>query len=699
MFRLIESVIWFILKPTLFVLFLAVLIFHAGTTLAYQENPHEAESGAFFLSHNKSTVRAINHNSHADLDITGMVAKVTLTQEFYNQTDAWVEGVYVFPLPENSAVNFMAMHIGERRIVAKIKEKQEAKKIYQKAKSEGKKAALTVQQRPNIFTQKVANIPPGESIKVEIRYLQTVHYDMGKFSLRFPMTITPRYMPGNTLKDFNAEESFSGNVNGWALPTSQVSDAQKISPYYNKNNANSISFTILLDGGLDLETIASPSHSVLSQRINNSQYRVRTQQPSIKMDRDFELSWSPGASQSPKAAIFHEKLNQHSFIQLMMLPPQVASSDYLEARELILIVDTSGSMQGNSIVQARESVKLALQQLRANDSFNLIEFDSNHRLFRSNAVSASPENIRSAIAFVESLKADGGTNMAPAIEAALNMPGTEKLKQIVFITDGSVGNENQLFKLIHQKLGNARFFTVGIGSAPNSFFMRKAAQFGRGTFTHIGSAQQVSERMLALFQKLESPVITNLKVQWPDGLYEEVYPSRVPDLYLGEPLLVSAKFANSPTHDEQIVISGNLAGSPWTRKISVPQPKQTSIVEEKPKSSGIATFWARGKIEHLMDLKTMGEDENKIKPQIIATAVEHQLMSAYTSFVAVEEELSRPASEALKSSAVSLNKPHGQTLPTQAYPATATPAMLNIILGATSFILFILLRLRGRNER
>jgi len=255
------------------------------------------------------------------------------------------------------------------------------------------------------------------------------------------------------------------------------------------------------------------------------------------------------------------------------------------------------------------------------------------------------------------------------------------LRQIVFITDGSVGNEAQLFELIHQKLGQSRLFTVAIGSAPNSFFMRKSAQFGRGTFTHIGDEKEVSEKMSLLFSKLESPVLRNLSIAWPDGISAEVWPQQLPDLYRGEPLLIKAKLSNLD-HSQTVTIKGDLGGNTWQQQLTLNSQHSTST-----NHPGISKLWAREKISALLDEKTRGKSESDIKPQVLSIALQHQLMSPYTSFIAEDKTPARPIKQDITSKLVPNLTPHGQK--TLVYPSTATNAPVNFTLGLIALLLLL----------
>jgi len=632
--------------------------------------------------------------SEVHFNVSGIINHTTLIQSFHNDSQDWVEGIYVFPLPEQAAVNKMRIQIGERIIEGSVHEKKKAKKIYQQAKASGKKASLVEQERPNMFTNSVANIGPGETVKVEIHYIEQVQCDSGIFSLRFPMTITPRYIPGNPQAPKNlpakspeeSEQALTINSDsgwgwGWSHNTDQVPDASRITPFLNPiaatqaNPIHPIKISAEINGGLPLQSVDSAYHNIVTSRHKN-QYSIKLPSGTVPMNQDFVLSWKPMTGQEPEAALFSETIEGEHYSLLMLLPPQHSTQVKTLPKEMIFIVDTSGSMDGVSIKQARQSLLMALDTLNPGDRFNIIEFNSVTKPFYPSAIEASRQNVSSAKGRVQQLQSGGGTEMYPALETALQQTQSEShIRQVIFITDGAVGNEEALFKLIHKKLGNSRLFTVGIGSAPNSHFMRKAAQFGRGTFTHIGEIQEVQEKMSALFSKLDNPVTRNIEVQWPANTDVEMYPKRVQDLYQGQPIFLAAKTGSL---NGTLEIKGLSADKTWQR---------TFKLDKKANQKGVSTFWARQKIADLMDQKTEGRDEAEVREEVIDVALTHQLVSAFTSFVAVEKTPSRPAHENLKSKPVANLRPKGQGPQHYAYPRTATTSLQNILLGLTLLLM------------
>ncbi|MCB1701224.1 MAG: marine proteobacterial sortase target protein [Halioglobus sp.] len=627
-------------------------------------------------------VPALLQSSKARFAISGMIATVVVEQSFRNDSSSAVEGVYAFPLPDDAAVRSMEMVIGERRIIGQIREKSQALKIYEAAKAAGKKASLVEQQRPNLFTNRVAGIGAGERIIVRLEYVQRVTFANGVFSLRFPTTITPRYMPGRPLEQNPEQEpppALAVNPRlGWAVATDQVPDAALVSPLQfpqegdERAPLNPLEISVRLDMGMPLARVEAPYHDIALAR-RASVYHIQLADGVTEMDRDFVLAWQPVSGASPTAALFTEQVAGEYYGLLMVLPPARERAGPAPPREIIFVVDTSGSMGGVAIAQARDSLSRALLELRPEDRFNIIEFNSSHRALYRRPMPASRHHVQQAREFVRLLRADGGTEMLPALRAALDPPregdGMAEqlpLRQVIFITDGAVGNEVALFEEISARLGESRLFTVGIGSAPNSWFMREAARFGRGSHTHIGALEEVGAKMAALFAQLSESSAVNLNVNWPVPV--EACLERLPDLYLGQPLLVAVRFGTEAPAGE-VVVSADIAGQPWRQQIQLSDGADPVTAA---RHDGVASLWAQQKITSLLDGLVLGRDGDAVRAQVLPLALRHRLLSPYTSFVAVEEVVSLPEGARADTVPVLNTRPRGQAPQTFAYPRTAT---------------------------
>jgi Ca-activated chloride channel family protein len=359
-------------------------------------------------------------------------------------------------------------------------------------------------------------------------------------------------------------------------------------------------------------------------------------------------------------------------------------------RDLVFVIDTSGSMHGTSLAQAKRALFTALEGLRPVDRFNIVQFSSTTSALFPASVEASASNLALATRYVAALAANGGTEMLPALEHVLRAPVTEThLRQLVFITDGSVGNEAELIRLIDAELGPARLFTVGIGSAPNGWFMRKAAEAGRGSYTYVSALHEVEEKMQRLVRKLEQPQVTDILVEWPAGNDAAPYPASVPDLYAGEPVMVRARLQAPPRAGDELSVSGQSTSGRWGVQIPLAGSRQ---------HRGIAAIWARGRIEALTDRERAGEDPDAIRRDIVDTALEHHLVSPYTSLVAVDKTPVPDAASPLARERIPNLLPYGQNARAIfGLPATATPLWLHLAAGAVALMLAaVLRRLPGR---
>ncbi|MGZ8853270.1 MAG: marine proteobacterial sortase target protein [Thermoanaerobaculia bacterium] len=646
----------------------ALLLFIAAAAAAANDRPlvtlNLVKSGMMLLKTNNPGlyVPAPAVQTDVDLRVRGMILRGEVTQRFRNPESECVEAIYAFPLPETAAVDRLRMKIGQRVIEGEIKERKAAELVYEQAKSDGRHASLLSQERPNLFTVAISNIGAGEEVVVTIDYQQTVDYKDGAFRFRFPTTIGPRYIPGK-------EVPVVASGTGWSVDTDQVPDASRVTPPVNQpgeQRQNHLRLSVDLDSGVSLSRVESPYFKTDATTLSPSHYLLSlTDAPA---DRDFELVWRPDLGSAPQSALFTEK----DFALLMLMPPARSISSARMPKESIFIIDTSGSMAGPSLQSAKKALLLALDRLSPSDRFNVIEFNSvTHTLF-DHTQPATADVLASAKEWVGQLQSTGGTEMLPALQAALDDSSPMNdgvVRQVIFMTDGDVGNESELFTLIRTKLGRSRLFTVGIGAAPNSHFMRNAARFGRGTFTYIANVSEVQEKMTALFEKLESPVLTNVEVRFDDPA-AEVWPQRVPDLYAGEPVVVAVKFA-SPSG--RVILSGKSGGQEWNEVHSV---AATGV------DSGIGRLWGRMKIEALTD-----EPSDGTRQKIIDLGLEHHLVTQFTSLVAVDVTPASSVSQrACETRAVPVNLPAGWGGMEGSLPQTATPAPLLLIAGALLMI-------------
>jgi len=657
----------------------------------------ETTSGELEITNKESSKQlALLLNTEIDGNVNGLIASIKVKQTFQNNTGDWVNGRYVFPLPQNAAVDSFKVRIGDRVINGLIKEKQEAKRVFQAAKRSGKKASLLEQHRPNLFSISVANIGPHENVITELTFIDQVKFEDNTFSLRLPTTITPRYIPNALIKSSNAEveESLTELINaklseesndqnntisGWATNNNRVTDASSITPPQTHSTGSQTShhFTLSLsvNAGLPLQSITSNTHKIQSNTFGNNDVMVSLSNGHEKMDSDVVLTWQATIGNSPKAAFFQQKFDNAYYSMLMIAPPALNTSLSLP-RDVTFVVDTSGSMSGQSMEQAKEAMHKGLDYLSPNDKFNIIQFNSSHSALFEQNQNVTASSLSQAHSMIDSLSAGGGTEMLEPLEEAFNqITDSAYLKQVIFITDGSIGSESELFTMIKHNVKNARLFMVGIGSAPNTFFMEKAAKFGRGTYTMIDKLNNVNEKMTSLFEKITSPIMRDINVDWSTAEKVEQYPQKVSDLYAGQPLTLVVK---STKPIDQVSVSGKLLNSPWEKSLNLSNNSTT-------KTDNLDAVWARQKVASLMDqLRSSESTLDKIKPEVIKLGITHSIVTKYTSFIAVEQKPSKPTSLVAKQKSVPNLMPKGSTMPA---PQTATPATLLSLLGGLMILL------------
>ena len=451
---------------------------------------------------------------------------------------------------------------------------------------------------------------------------------------------------------------FQEGQEGWAQVHDPVPDRADITPPVldprEHPPTNPVTMTVRLEAGFVLGDVTSSYHAIDIDEMGEGHRTIKLAEGAIPADRDFELVWKPKSGAAPQVGLFQERIGGDDYILAMVTPPVVSGSGETPkvetSREVIFVIDNSGSMGGTSIRQAKNGLLFGLVRLRDNDLFNVIRFDDTFDVLFSNSVPADKKNIARARSFVGGLDASGGTEMVAPMVAALrdgDQPDRATLRQVVFLTDGAIGNEKQLLQVIGSHRGRSRVFMVGIGSAPNSYLMSRAAELGRGTFTHIGAMDQVEARMKALFEKLESPVVTQLTAKFDRGK-ADVTPSMLPDLYRGEPVVLAAKV---PSTQGEIEITGLIGDRPWVVK---------TPIGDAAKGKGISKLWARRKIADAeVQLRLGTFDRDKADARILKLALEHGLVSRLTSLVAVDDAPSRPEGSKLTRADVPLNLPAG----------------------------------------
>ena len=569
---------------------------------------------------------------HTDVkaEISGFLSRVVVTQEFENPFPEKIEAVYTFPLPQNAAVDDMTMIVGDRTVRGKILRREEAEAVYEAAKTGGQTASLLNQERPNIFTQSVANILPGEQIKITISYVETLKYADGSYEFRFPMVVGPRYVPGSAT---GGQESTKGN--GFAPNTDQVPDGSRITPQpvpEGMRVGHDISFDLTLDAGLAIDGLNSRTHDVDIERPDDHRARVRLKDLATIPNKDFVLRYDVAGQKIADALLTHST-DKGGFFTFILQPPERVTSEDVTPKELVFVLDTSGSMSGFPIEKAKETMKLALDNLYPYDTFNLITFAGDEHILFPEPVPATKENLAKAQAFLESRTGGGGTEMMKAIKASMDPSDAQGHVRIVcFMTDGYVGNDMEIIGEV-QKHPNARVFAFGIGGSVNHFLLDNMAKYGRGEVEYVALNDDGSGAARRFHERVRNPLLTDISVDWNGLPVADVYPKTIPDLFGAKPVILTGRYTGNGRGT--IRLKGKMSGRDFVREIPV------DFSSSQTQHDVLATLWARTRIDDLMSQDFQGAQQGNIKEEvkqnIIQLGLEYRLMTQFTSFVAVEE--------------------------------------------------------------
>jgi Ca-activated chloride channel family protein len=579
-----------------------------GGGLAWGTDAPERRQGLFLAGQEGEPAPAPVLGATVEVRVTGIIARTRVTQIFANPSKEWLEGIYVFPLPADGAVDTLRMKVGDRVIQGIVQEEGEARQNYVEARRQGMNAGLVEQQRADVFTTTVANIGPGETVEVAIELQQVVAWDRDRFRLRFPMVVTP------------GGETSEGRA--LRLPPVRRRGAPRINPF---------AFHADLDPGFPLAGVQSPSHAITLAKGKNFRYAVDLKKGTEPADDDLVLEWVPAVGREPRGVFYSEEVDGERYDLLMVMPPDAPGAAALRLpRETVFIIDTSGSMSGRSIEQARQALLLGLDKLQPTDRFNVVRFASWTTSAFPASVPATPDAVTTARLFVAGLTADGTTAMLPALQIALrNAPLAGFVPQVIFATDGQLDDEREVVQLIASHLGGWRLFPVAIGREPNAALLRQLAALGRGAFTQIADRGEVKTAMATLFARLDAPMLQAIEVQWGDPT-AEAWPARAPDLYLGEPLVITAR---SRSGGGPVNVSGARNGALWQDSF----PAAGSL-----QHAGIDKLWARRKIQALTDSLKQGGDYTEVRRAVTGLGLRHHLVTDFTSLVAVGESANVP---------------------------------------------------------
>ncbi|MCA9284432.1 MAG: VWA domain-containing protein [Phycisphaerales bacterium] len=557
-----------------------------------------------------------------EAQLAGPVSSVTVRQRFENPFNGKIEAVYVFPLPDDAAVSDFVMTIGDRRIRGIIREREEAERAYAEARSAGYVAALLTEERPNVFTQKVANIEPGKAIDVELVYYGVLPYLDGWQEFVFPMVVGPRFNPPGSSGGIGAVSRGAVGASG------QPTDVSYLAP--GESTAHRISIDVAIDAGTDILDIASPSHAIDVDRSPGEPgvARVRLAAENEVPNRDFVLRYRL-AGDAPVAALVSSRDpgRGDGHFALTIYPPAAANAGVPTPLELVFVIDCSGSMSGVPLNQAKAAVRTALGRLHQGDTFQLIQFSDSASTFGTRPVAVNEETVAAAMRHLDGLQSEGGTMMIEGVRTALSFPhDPERLRYVVFLTDGYIGNEREIMGEVEQLLGSSRIFSFGIGSSVNRFLLAGMATSGRGTMTVLLDREDARTVMESFMDRVRRPVMHDLSIDWSGLAVAETYPRRLPDLLAGRPVTVTGRCNH--IGPATIAIDGRIG----TQAVHVPVEVAFADNTTTP---ALRQVWARAQIADLSREAILG-DAAEAAQRITAVALQYNLMSPYTAFLAID---------------------------------------------------------------
>lgn len=593
-------------------------------------------------------------------DIQGDLATVTVVQTFSNPTTTALNATYLFPLNRTAAVHAMQMQIGDEIVTAEIRKKQEAKQIFEKAKRDGKAAALLAQHRANMFTQNIANLMPGAPVTITLKYTHAVPRIDGEYELVLPLIVGPRYQPKPSnqvaTKDEYAPEGAAG---AWAMEQNPAYPDVAGLTIPDTIDRDRVSVRITLAAGVDIAGMHSPTHRIeISGETRDAE--IELERGRILDNKDFVFRYRL-AGQTIGAGILTHRDHRGGFFSLMIEPPKIPANDMITPREMVFVLDTSGSMSGQPMAASKTFMREALKTLRPSDFFRIVRFGSDATEFSSRPVPANPKNLQAGQAYIDSLSTGGGTEIPNALRRAFGVEqAVDTLRIVVFLSDGYVGNEAEVLKLIAGVIGKARIYAFGVGQAVNHYLLAEMARQGRGFSRTIGWGEDADAAARALARRLDAPVLTDISVDWETLDAKSVGPDPIPDLFAGQSLRLQGRFEQSGRH--RIIVRGLVNGKP----ASLPLDLDLGAPSHARTSESIPLIWARGEIAELMREfplspinRTGQRSDAEIEAAVTGLGLEFALATNWTSFVAVSRKTVNPSPASAQDAQVPLPKVSG----------------------------------------
>ncbi len=560
-----------------------------------------------------------------NMQVTGPVASVIVSQRFGNPLKESAELDYLYPLPEDAAITGFDLRIGDRLIHGDLREHEAARAAYEDARGQGKRAGLFEQRRPNLFAVRLANVQAGETIQAELHYQQRLKFDedahSGSYELVFPMGLTPKYDRPQNPKEGE----------GVHAPVARMDE--KIGP---------VEINLSVDAGLPVGDPTSPSHPIEAVRLDDRRFQAHLAGDQIP-DHDFILRY-PVLGTQVQAAGWSSGEPDKAYFLATLVPPVLEEEIEPLPREFIFILDRSGSMTGDPIRQARNALRACLRTLAPKDTFRILLFDNTLEWFQPEPAQAAQEQVQRADKYLDQVQGRGGTEIGMALKAALDLPqDAERVRFLIFLTDGAVSAESSILESIRKKIGTARLFTFGIGPSVNRALLNRMSALGRGRSAFLQLDEDIEGAIIRFQDSVSFPVLTDLTLEWENGQAWDIYPTRLPDLYYGQPLEICGRFGAGKTGPVRLTVRGlragearhagkaNYADQAVLLRLTLPEPASTDAAIER--------VWARARVDDLLEKMEMAPDQaDKLRAEVLGLALENHLVTPLTSFVAVDQQ-------------------------------------------------------------
>jgi Ca-activated chloride channel family protein len=564
---------------------------------------------------------------HTDVkaSVIGYIGAVDVQQQFQNPYSDKIEAIYVFPLPQNAAVDEFIMTIGARKIRGIIRERHEAEQIYQQARNQGYVASLLTQERPNVFTQSVANIEPGKQIDIDIKYFNTLVYVDGYYEFVFPMVVGPRFNPPGYTDGIGAVPQGNFGTSG------QKTEMQYLAP--DQRSGHDISLAVEIDAGVPIENLDSRNHKIASKQLSPTKTVVTLDPADSLPNRDFVLRYKV-AGKSVKPALIAQRDATGGYFTLMLFPPELLNDLPRQTLEFVFTIDISGSQSGKPLEQEKAATRYALTHMGPDDTFQVIRFGNTAQKLFPAPQPVTAANVRNALKWVDGFEANEGTMLIDGLHASLLFPHDEsRTRYVAFLTDGFIGNDAEAIAETRKCLGPAHLFSFGVGQSTNRYLLDGLARMGRGAVAYLGLNDDANTVMGHYFERISHPALSDIVIDWGGAKVHEVFPEQVPDLYVGRPIVLTGRFEGElPTSISlQAKVGGHL------QRIEIP----VQTTDARTDSKALPAVWARMKIADLADRASF-ESGIDLPTQVRQIAMEYNLLSAYTAFVAVDSTVRPP---------------------------------------------------------